>query len=249
MIKQIEKFEEINGVESPLIPRIFSAFKYKNHSDNAWEQLNDNGETIALLSSVDGNITLITTENTDFCEIKEFLAFFGCNSVVSDVPMSTSAKSYALFKFNGDKLLENEFNYCALNSASTADEYREFHSILFADERRDFDFWYCDFSKKVVNNDAKAICLKQGENLVSIATAPLIYKNTAIISGVYTLETFRNKGFSKATIKKIIEELNKDNVTEIYLWCEKDLEDFYNKLGFENVGNIYMEMELQNELF
>ena len=72
----------------------------------------------------------------------------------------------------------------------------------------------------------------------------MIYKNTAIISGVFTLKEFRNQGYSKATIYKLIEELKKDNVTEIYLWCEESLEDFYNKLGFIKTGDIYIETEL-----
>jgi len=243
MIKQMEKFEELNGVKSPLIPRIFSAFKYKIGSDNAFKQVNDNDETTALLSSVDGNVTLITTESTDYEEIKDFLGFCGCNSIVSDVPITSSAKSYALFKFVGAENSKMDFDYCSLENTSTVNQYKNFYSLIFADAKGAFDLWYCDFSKKIVNNDAKAICLKQGGNLVSIATVPMIYKNTAIISGVYTLKDFRNKGYSRLTIYKLIEELKKENITEIYLWCEKHLEEFYNKSGFEKVDDVYIEME------
>ena len=244
MIKEIGTFEEICGEASPLFPRIFSAFKYKIGSDNAFKQLNDNGDITALLSSVDGNFTLITTESTDYEELKDFLGLCGCNCVVSDVPLSASPKSYSLYKFCGNEEMENTQKFISLGKDSTMNDYRKFYSLLFSDEQSDFYLWYCDFSKKIVNNDAKAICLNQGENLVSIATVPLIYKNTAIISGVYTLKDFRNKGYSRLTIYKLIEELKKENITEIYLWCEKHLEDFYNKLGFEKVGNIYMETEL-----
>ncbi len=243
MIKEIEKFEEFNGVNSPLIPRIFSAFKYKSGSDNAWKQVDDNGKIIAYLSSVDGNFTLITTENTDYEEIKEFLVFCGCSSVVSDVPFTSSAKSYALFKFVGAENSKMDFDYCSLENTSTVNQYKNFYSLIFADAKGDFDLWYCDFSKKIVNNDAKAICLKQGETLVSIATAPMIYKNRAIISGVYTLENYRKQGFSRATIKRLVKELNNDNITEIYLWCEKYLEEFYTESGFEKVDDVYIETE------
>ncbi len=243
MIKEIEKIEEINGVNSPLIPRIFSAFKYKSGSDNAWQQVDENGNMIALLSAVDNNFTLVATENTDFCEIKEFVSFMGCNSIVSKVQLSLSAKSYALFKFCGNEEMENTQKFISLGKDSTMNEYKKFYSLLFVDSVNDFDYWYCDFSKKIVNNDAKAICLKQAEVLVSIATAPSIYNNTAIISGVFTLGDFRNKGYSKSTILKLISELKKDNVTEIYLWCEKSLEDFYKKLGFAKIGNVYIETE------
>ena len=75
MIKEIVKFEEFNGDKTPLIPRIFVAYKYKSGSDNAWRQVDDENNTIALLSSVDGNFTLIATEQTDIEEIEEFLLF------------------------------------------------------------------------------------------------------------------------------------------------------------------------------
>ena len=244
MIKQMEKFEELNGVKSPLIPRIFSAFKYKIGSDNAFKQVNDNDETTALLSSVDGNVTLITTESTDYEEIKDFLGFCGCNSIVSDVPITSSAKSYALFKFVGAENSKMDFDYCSLENTSTVNQYKNFYSLIFADAKGAFDLWYCDFSKKIVNGDAKAVALNQFQIYLSIATAPMIYKNTAIISGVFTLKGFRNKGYSKATIYKLIEELKKDNVTDVYLWCKKNVEEFYKKIGFQKVGNVYIEMEL-----
>lgn len=240
MIKEIETIAEISGDFSPLLSRIFVSYKYKSGSDNAWRQVDSEDNTTALLSSVDGNFTLISTEDTDFEEIKEFLEFFGCNSVLSDVPLSASAKSYALFRFLGNNSSEDNFDYCVLDSASTVSLYKEFYSLLFADLENDFDLWYCDFSKKIVNNDAKAICLKQDEKPVSIAIAPMLYKNTAIISGVYTLKNCRNKGFSKATIYKLIEELKKNNVTDIYLWCEKDVEEFYEKIGFEKNREVYL---------
>jgi len=240
MIKEIETFEEICGEASPLFPRIFSAFKYKSGSDNAWVQFDENEEKVSLLSSVDGNFTLITTGKTDFEEIKEFMNFFGCNSIISDTPLTSSAKACTLFKFIGNKCEKIEQSFINLNKASSVNDYKNFHSLLFFDSENDFDLWYCDFSKKIVNGDSKAVALKQDENLVSIATAPMIYKNTAIISGVYTLKEHRNNGYSRATIYKLVDELKKDGITDIYLWCEKDVEEFYEKIGFETAGNVYL---------
>lgn len=244
MIKEIKTETEISGEFSPLLPRIFSAFKYKTGSDNAWRQVDDENNTIALVSSVDGNFTLIASEQTNIEEIEEFLQFFGCKSLISNVKLTSSAKSYSLMKFVGDENEKCDERFTILNVASTVSAYRGYHAALFMDMDDDFDNWYCDFSRKIINNDAKAVALNQFEIYLSIATAPMIFENTAIISGVYTLRGFRNRGYSKATVYKLIEELKKDNVTEIYLWCEKELEEFYNKLGFTKTGNVYMETEL-----
>lgn len=243
MIKEIKKIEEINGVNSPLIPRIFSAFRYKSGSDNAWKQIDDEGNTIALLSSVNKNFTLIATEMTDLEEIEGFLEFFGCSSLLSNISLSSSSEGYSLFKFTGDENEKCNEQFTVLNIGSTISAYRGYHAVLFMDKDNDFDSWYCDFSKKIINGDAKAVALNQFQIYLSIATAPLIFENKAIISGVYTLKGFRNRGYSRATIYKLIDELKKDNVTEIYLWCEKSLEDFYKKLGFTKTGNVYLETE------
>ena len=71
MIKEINSIEIVSGEFSPLLPRIFMALKYKSGRDNVWKQVDENGKTTALLSSVDNNFTLITTEKTDFEEITE----------------------------------------------------------------------------------------------------------------------------------------------------------------------------------
>lgn len=243
MIKEIESFEEINGVNSPLIPRIFSAFKYKNGSDNAWRQINDEGNTIALLSAVDGNFTLIATELTDLEEAIEFLRFFGCSSLLSNISLSSASEKYSLFKFTGDENEERNERFTVLNSASTVSMYRGYYAVLFMGSADYFESWYYDFSKKIINGDAKAVALNRFQKFLSIATAPMIFENTAIISGVFTLSGFRNRGYSRATIYKLIEELKKDNVTEIYLWCEKSLDEFYEKSGFTKMGNVYLETE------
>lgn len=243
MIKEIIKEVEISGEFSPLMPRIFSAFKYKSGSDNAWCQVNDNGDVTALLSSVDGNFTYVLKEQSDFNEIKEFLKFFGCSSLVSNVALNENAKSYLLFKYCGNEGAKSNKEFISLNKASSMSDYKKIFDVLFFDDEINFDNWYCDFSKKIVNGNAKAVALTKGEKFLSVAVAPMIFENTAIISGVYTLKGFRNRGYSKATIYKLIEELKKDNVTEIYLWCEKELEEFYKKLGFEKTGYIYSETE------
>ena len=246
MIKEIEVFEELSGVNSPLIPRIFSAFKYKTGSDNAWKQVDENGKILSLMSAVDGNFTLISTENTDFDEIREFISFSGFNSVLSDVPIILAGKnSFSLFKYCGNEdIINNNFDYLVLDATSTISQYKNFYPLLFYNEQNDFDSWYCDFSKKIVKNDAKAVALTIDKIFVSIATAPMIYKDTAIVSGVFTSSKLRNKGYSKATIYKLISELKKENITEIYLWCESSLEEFYIKTGFHKVGNVYIETEL-----
>ena len=244
MIKEINSIEIVSGEFSPLLPRIFMALKYKSGSDNVWQQVDENGKTTALLSSVDNNFTLITTEKTDFEEITEFVKFSGFNSILSDVPLKAEqSTSFSLFKYFGCDREISQDDFVELTDKSTLNEYKEFHSLIFEGRKSDFENWYCDFSKRIVKNDAKAVALKK-EKLISVATVPMIYKNIAVISGVFTSEKFRNKGYSQKTINALIKILKSLNVTEIFLWCEESLELFYQKIGFQKTGNVYIETEL-----
>ena len=245
MIKEIQRESEISGVNSPLLTRIFIGFKYKTGSDNAWKQINENNDTVALLASVEGNFTLALTEKANLEEIKEFICFVGYNSVVSDLPLKENTENeFSLFKFNGNGPVKALGEFSTLDGNSAVNDYKRYHELIFFDEKCDFENWYYDFSKKIVKNDAKAVALKNREELISVATAPAIFKDTAIISGVFTKERFRKNGCAAATIYELIAELQKLGVTEYFLWCEKILEKFYNKIGFQKVGSIYMETEL-----
>ncbi len=244
MIKEIKSIEIVSGEFSPLLPRIFMALKYKSGSDNVWKQVDENGNSTALLSSVDNNFTLITTAKTDFEEITEFVKFFGFNAILSDVPLKAEkSTSFSLFKYSGCDAEISEEKFVELTDKSTLNEYKNFHSLIFEGGKSDFENWYCDFSKRIVKNDAKAVALKK-EELISVATVPMIYKNIAVISGVFTSEKFRNKGYSQKTINELIKILKSLNITEIFLWCEKSLELFYEKIGFQKTGNVYIETEL-----
>lgn len=244
MIKEIKSIEIVSGEFSPLLPRIFVALKYKSGSDNVWNQVDENGKITALLSSVDNNFTLITTAETDFEEITEFVKFSGFSSILSDVPLKAEkSTSFSLFKYIGCDREISEAEFVELTDKSTLNEYKEFHSLIFEGGNSDFENWYCDFSKRIVKNDAKAIALKKN-NLISVATAPMIYRNIAVISGVFTSENFRNNGYSQKTINELIRILKSINVTEIFLWCEESLESFYSKIGFQKTGSVYIETEL-----
>lgn len=245
MIKEIQNECEISGDNSPLLARIFIAFKYKSGSDNAWLQLAENGSMTALLSSVDNNFTIILKPEADLEEIKGFIRFVGCSSIVSNIPLNeAAAKEYSLFEFKESKVLESTADFLVLNNEATVNDYKKIYSLLYFDNAVNFENWYYGFSKRITKNDAKAVALRQNGEALAMASAPMIFNSSAIISGVFTLTEHRNKGYSRTVIYKLIEELEKVGVSQCYLWCEKTLEGFYQKIGFEKIGYIYKETEL-----
>ena len=60
-------------------------------------------------------------------------------------------------------------------------------------------------------------------------------KNYMIFS-VVTNPDFREKGYATVVMKKLIEDLEKENRKEIVLTCKENLLEFYKKFGFEDEG-------------
>jgi GNAT superfamily N-acetyltransferase len=77
-----------------------------------------------------------------------------------------------------------------------------------------------------------------------ICSATIIYEYKFIhnismlahIEDVCTLKKYRGKGYGKIIIDHLIEESRKNNCYKITLYCNKELEKFYNKSNFENKG-------------
>ncbi len=246
MIKEVISIDEISGVNSPLLPRVASVFYFKINQDNVWCQ-KVNGELTAVLSSTSGNFTVILNKNADFTEIEEFLKFNFCCSVVSNLPIkniskNTKQKILPILKISIDNLQKNmtvdsTFN---LSNASFSSEYREIHSLLFAENSECFDNWFYDFSKKICKSKAKAVYKTVNEKIVSVAVSPSIFFDSAIISGVVTVEYYQKNGFSRECILNLLHSLKNDGVKYVYLWCENDLTVFYEKIGFKKISEVYI---------
>jgi len=65
------------------------------------------------------------------------------------------------------------------------------------------------------------------------------------IEDVVTRLGFEGNGLAKALLKEAIEIARKNNCYKIILDCKKELETFYNKVGFKN-HDICMRLDLNN---
>ena len=110
-----------------------SAVSVMTKTTDTIKEVDENGKILSLMSAVDGNFTLISTENTDFEEIREFISFSGFSSVLSDVPITLASKnSFSLFKYCGNEdIINNNFDYLVLDATSTISQYKKFYLLLF----------------------------------------------------------------------------------------------------------------------
>lgn len=240
MIEKITDFRSLSGVFSPLLPLVYADGSFsQNDLDGAFLQKSESDEIQAVFSLKNTCVTLLAIDNNATEEFEKFFSFCGVTEILSDKPLTHfchTQKELNLFEYHGN--FEEQNNCIALTSESTIKEYQDIYNIVF-EEGCNFDNWYPEFSKKINSFNAFGAYLKVNGNVISVAISPAIYKDASVIAGVCTLKEYRNKGYASACVKALLNELNKNNISEIYLWCEDNNIDFYNKLDFKNIGKIY----------
>ena len=241
MIKKVTDFNCLSGVSSPLLPLFYSSFTFpKSEQEGVFVQTDSADNITAFLSVENKAAFLIRVGEPDESELSSFMGFCRLKTITSDSSLNSICKNineYTLMKFNG-RACEN-CNCGALTENSTVADYKNLYDLLFR-SYGDFDNWYCNFSKKINNNSGYGVCYLVNERAVSAVAVPYVFRDYAVIGGVYTLPNERKKGYSTRCIEGVISILFSKSVTEIFLWCESHNMLFYNKVGFEAQGKIYV---------
>ncbi len=101
-----------------------------------------------------------------------------------------------------------------------------------------------DYRKRVEEalRNGMAFGAYENESLASLATAPEIIEDLAIIRGVYTVPSFRGRGLATSASSALVEELIKLG-KEVVLWVAKDnvaARTAYETIGFQKTGHVLL---------
>ncbi len=243
MIIKLTDLNELSGVSSPLLPLIYSVGQFSFGNNCVYLQKDDSDHTTAVFSVKNGEVVLLFCENADIDELKSFFAIYSIESVISDKPLEAFCKSfneYPLMACEIGKFTENTTSDCdRLTEHSNVISYKRVYDLI-SENSLNFDEWYTEFSKKI--NKYSAFCsFYQSENrVISGAIINAIMCDKAILSGVYTHNDFRHRGFANKCVSDVIVTAKKINIKNVSLWCEKNVVDFYKKLDFKEVSKIYI---------
>lgn len=240
MIKKVTDTDILSGVSSPLLPLIYADFEFGfTESDGVYAQISDENEIISIFSLKNGCATLTgINENVDSEELNEFFSFLSVKSCLSDKCVwGKDEKAFSLLKCN----ISGETNHdlLKLDEYSRLSDYECIYCLL-NENGKNFPEWFAVTSKKI--NGKKSVCVYKYENnvQVSVAIATAIYNKTAVISGVFTDSLYRKKGYASQCVSALLSELGALKVESVYLWCEENNLPFYEKIGFINVGSVFV---------
>ncbi len=91
--------------------------------------------------------------------------------------------------------------------------------------------------------DSESILFTAYDNDKPIGAAR-IYKNK--VGRVAVIDEYRKKGIGKALMAKIEEYAKANNINELVLHAQLYVKDFYEKLGYQSVGEIFKEADIDH---
>ena len=187
------------------------------------------GNVTAILSRLDHNYTLSVTEGFDEEELVHFFCITGYQTIAS------SDAFYISDRFEQGVIMASSVkNQFSLENA-VVDEYPKLIDLYnFVDyENQDFKAWYVDISHRVRHHTAKAYTLNVDGVIVSSGILSSIIDGYAVLSAVRTDDENRRKGYGSALVNYICNDVN----GEVLLVRDEQLnEEFYTRLGFQNIG-------------
>ncbi len=205
--------------------RIYSLFKAYGNSGLAlfWQQQNDNEETAALISKMDGAVTICVYNNEDTEEIEQFISVVGAQSVLSNVPLKL-ANETALYQFcyapqNPTKLEFADY------------DYKGAYGIMSTQfTMPPYDVWYPDMCHRVRHSAAELV------SDLSAALCGLYGGKSMLIVGLCSIPECKGQG----TATKLLKKITNSTLAKSYLvLAEEELKQYYVNQDFALLGNHY----------
>ncbi len=185
-----------------------------------WVQHNDENQITAIITGDNEKTVAFASENADFDELKFML--HGKIISPSELPFKQIDKNYLM-----NKNLENP-------KGEKGIKYTKYGKIEKLNHKLSREQTEAKQFLHLCGNCEGAVI---EEKLHTISGGFISFnKDLAVITDVFTKEKYRNQGYGKCIVNKL---LNLSPVNNVYLLCRDYNVRFYEKLGFKLVKEIY----------
>lgn len=227
MIKQIFEPAEFlrlpeKGLEAQKIRALFNAYGAKYDFCRFFRQ----GDS--YISALDGSFVLCEGANADYDELAGFLSMQGFAEIFCSVEAGEALSDRLSCGFKRVNVMKFKCGSACAEFAVTTPL-----SDVFAILREGFDIefepWYLDMSHRVRHGISRC-CVLRGKAALVIQHD---INGEALISQVATLKAHRGEGLAKRLVTSVAASLAP---SEVYVVCEDNLVGFYEKCGFDVIG-------------
>lgn len=236
MIKIIEKDAAFPAWDcfdafSARITALFNTYGVQNFAV-FWYQQSDEKIT-AVVSRVDGSMTVSAAADADYEELAEFIEVLGfstltCDKKVADLMGIEVTKTSYIAEYKG-----SDYS-CDCDSSA---DMRGVYALLCESgfDMGDYESFLADFCARLNKGSARIAVIHSNGEISASASALFIGKNSVLIGAVATKEDMRGKGLAGSLVKTLA---SKFEGKRVYVFCRNNsLMDFYGKNGFVQVGD------------
>lgn len=239
VVDRLVGFLENQGALGCRIGAYLRCYRTEMNDIYFWFQESD-GVITTVVSKVDGNMTVCSTESSDFDEIKEFVRIIGFSSLF--MPYDDFCKigikpdnDGAILKYEGNSSLSDISEIVFETDMKVAYELLcrcQSESISMPD----YLPWLSDFTYKRNRNSARARCIHCDGLQVCLAMTSAETDKSALISGVVTDSNYRKRGFASALVTALSDELKKEKKAVYIMTANSNNRKFYEKNSFVCTG-------------
>lgn len=210
---------------------------------NFWLQEIEN-EITAVIAKFEQSITICMNEKADSSQVREFIEVIGYQNLQTE---SRVAQKLGFNDFEQKQMLSFNQDKISIIPAknSNHENLKPVYNLIsksipnsFENDKEAYNFWLSDFSYKKRRNLARVFTISENENCIASALTASESENEALMSGVACDENYRGKGLGKITVLSLVDELLKQNKKVFIIALNDGVENFYQKLGFENYKKI-----------
>ena len=237
MVKLIEDITLLDFLPADSYAARITALAYTYGTEHSfamfWVQ-EINGNSVAAVSRVDGNMTVCSFEDADYEELSAFINAVGfatltCDSsVMKNLGFEASKTSFTV-EYKGGAVLGNT------PKVRDCDKRKIYDLLcLCGFELGDYGAFLTDVCARLNKGTASFSAIMNGCEPGACAFVLFEGAKSVLLGAVATNPSSRGKGYASEIVGALAEE--KSN-KKVFLFCREDsLADFYSGIGFEKVG-------------
>ena len=196
---------------------------------------------VTALSILEGNAVLLTSDMTDYEELALALPILSVQSLMTNhasamrLPFAVEQQKQA-FCF-----LESPANGFALNDAPLREVYDLISTSIpgsFSADEEAYLRFLSDFTFRRIRSCARLKAIMRDEHVCACALTAAECEASAVISGVACAEQWRGRGFGKAVVYALANELANENKKVHVIALNDSAGAFYRRIGFLPIETI-----------
>lgn len=208
-----------------------------------WGDIKDEGP-VTIVAKFDNTMSILTTNETDFEELSEFIEIIDADEIVTDERTAfclnlNESDTKQGFMYSGYTELP------LIAEEPDVDDFREIYNLIsiaipgaFINTREAYLSFLSDFTYRANRGFAKAVCIKNCGKVVACALTSAESESCALLSGIACSESYRKYGYGKQVVLSLAQHFIRENKKAYVIALNESAEGFYKHIGFRECEKI-----------